>query len=77
MATTAEAINSVGEALKRAMKRIEALERRNEIVEREVSALKVRPHPGAAQVTQFPAKEVPAIDPLLTTEDDGEFEDVG
>lgn len=60
MATISEAVNSIGAALKQAMKRIEQLER-------EVEALKSR------TVGALP----PAIDPILTTEEDGEFEEVG
>jgi hypothetical protein len=69
MATPTEAINSIGNALKQAMKRIETLER-------EVAAIKSRSQsPSSVQVTNFPAPA--AVDPLLTTEEDGEFEEVG
>lgn len=69
MATPAEAINSIGNALKQAMRRIEQLER-------EVAALKSARVPTAqrADVTTFEAPA--AVDPLLTTEEDGEFEEV-
>ncbi len=42
--------------------------------EREVAALKSRtaPQQRQAQVTNFPA---PAVDPLLTAEEDGEFDE--
>lgn len=68
MATLPEAVNSIGNALKGALKRIESLER-------EVAELKRNQVPRAerVEVTKFPAS-----DPLLdTSEEDAEFEDVG